>query len=78
MPRPVCVPRQREMTLQKPVTVQLNAKTLGNKAYQQWMGDLAECEGCGAKVFARFGQGPFWSHFMTVAAFPADVVVEER
>jgi hypothetical protein len=78
MPRPVCVRCRREMTMEKSVTVQLNA-FVTNGAYQQWQGDLARCDGCGAEVVTRFGYAPSWEHFRKDGRDPAPfVVVPER
>lgn len=80
MPRPVCGTCAREMTLSRVgVVVQLNAIVTAG-AYEQWHGDEATCEGCGAVVVFRYGSRPTWQHFEKkfIAPEPASYVVEER
>lgn len=78
MPRPVCVACKREMTLVRAVPVQFNALAVAG-AYEQWMGDLARCEGCGAEVVARWAEQPYWRHHHggQVGESPS-IVIEER
>lgn len=77
MPRPVCVKCQREMSVKRPVVVQLNADAVKGP-YQQWNGDLAECGGCGAQIVAGFAELPFWRHYHLEPGQRPDVIVEER
>lgn len=80
MPRPVCVPCKREMVMVKAVTVQFNAFATSG-AYQQWQGDLAQCDGCGAEVVTRYGQQSSWEHHQgrdTARYSTPDIIVPER
>ena len=31
--------------------------------YKLWVGDLYECEGCGAKIVSGFGRAPIAEHY---------------
>ena len=79
MPRPVCATCQREMQLLRAVVVQFNALSVGG-AYQQWHGDLAKCDTCGAEVIVRWAEQPSWqSHQrLTVPLETPDIIIPER
>jgi hypothetical protein len=66
------------MRLTRAVTVQFNALRVKGCAYQQWQGDEAVCDGCGATVIVRFAQEPSWQHFQNRDRQAADYVVPER
>lgn len=86
MPRPVCVKCRREMTQSHAVPVQYNALSAGTAPgeqgpYQQWMGDLFRCSGCGIEIVSGFGRDAFWEQHHKPHAPPTVkpfVIVEER
>lgn len=78
MPRPICVPCRREMKNVRPIVAQFNARAVGD-AYEQWHGDVHECEGCGAQVVVGYGERPSWRHHEGDAGRESPgIVVEER
>lgn len=80
MPRPVCVKCLCEMTLERAVTVQFNAISIGGP-YQQYQGDEAVCPECGWRTVFRYGDKPCWQHFENDSRrdmAPAYIVEERR
>lgn len=79
MPRPVCGNCQREMTLERAVTVQFNAISIDGP-YEQYQGDEAVCPGCGIRIVFRYGGQPCWRHFEGEEKRDKDLayIVQER
>lgn len=73
--KPVCVPCRRFFRVKKTGFYFIEGQPIENhappgieapamwKPYKLWVGDLWECEGCGAHILSGFGQGPIAEHY---------------
>jgi DNA-directed RNA polymerase subunit RPC12/RpoP len=74
--KPVCINCAREMPWVKiGAVIQFN---VSDRPYQQWMGDVARCPGCGAQVVTRYGDGPSWQQHTKDPADTPDLIVPDR
>lgn len=76
--KPVCVPCQRFFRMKKSGFYFFEGMPTGDgraepgtaepekwKPYKLWVGDLWECQGCGAQILSGFGARPIAEHFET-------------
>jgi hypothetical protein len=65
LPKPVCIPCQREMQMSSlgvevGFTARGSDRTKPQTMYQVWACDIYTCPGCGSRVAARFSMKPSW------------------
>jgi hypothetical protein len=80
--RPVCVPCGRIMVVKKNGFAFIETMRVAEEQhpYKLWVGDLMECQSCGAEVISGVGDNPIAEHYQSsfvslVAEFSAKLEV---
>lgn len=88
--KPVCVPCRRFFRMKKSGYYFIEGMPIGRdvqpgnlepekwQPYKLWVGDLWQCEGCGAELISGFGQQPISEHYMPEFADKKAGLVDAR